>query len=337
MKKKEPPKRRPVRKARSLKAAALAKSAAPAERSSWWRVAVALAAAVAVAFGAFRTVRAKVAQHVLLESVGPLVPQGDQPGNLSGMMAIKADGAGGIFTLSRVSGPLWRVQHFDAGLVREGHAELLTKTVGELSDLAVLPDGGLWLANLSGALIRLDPGLKPVPRGQVKTGRSELRSLDRLPDGRLLALDVAGSALVFLDAQGKFLQETPVKSASGAHCVALVPEGLAWLEFRDMQTWVRVLDLDGKTLRRFLVQGVNASPPDRLAASGEALIINDSAGALGVVFYTVRGRPLGNNLGVGSSSIVNPGFVAGDPAGGIAYIHFGPGLIKVRLPWREIP
>lgn len=317
-------------------AASAEPAAASAGGFAWWRLAVALAVAAPLALGVQRVVQVKVSQHVVLEPLAPLVGQGQAPGNLSAVASIKADGHGGIVTLCRV-GDAWRVQHFDQGLTLLAWRDLPAHQFGELSDLAPLPGGGgAWLASLDGSLWRLGPDLKPAAK-PVKTGRSELRSIDVLPDGSLLALDVSTSSLVALDAQGRQTADTPVKSAAGARSLTLVPEGVAWLEFRGDAVWVRVLDLTGRTLRRFLVEGVGASAPDRLAASGNVLIINDAAGAKGVVFYDVSGRPLGNNLGVGANPVINPGFVAGDPAGGVAYIHYGAGLVKVRLPWREKP
>jgi hypothetical protein len=96
-----------------------------------------------------------------------------------------------------------------------------------------------------------------------------------------------------------------------------------------------VIDAEGGTLRRFMVQDMAPAPGDRLAASGSVLIINDQAGPSGLVFYTAQGKPLGQSLGGGTYSVANPGFVAGDPAGGVAYVHFNQGLLKFHLPWPE--
>jgi hypothetical protein len=326
---------KPAGKSRPAPAAAIPDSPDP-ERIPWWRALLVLALALPLGYGALKTVAVKRAQHVDLQPSGPLVPQGENPGQLSGITAIKADGQEGIFCLTR-TGPLWRVQHFDRNLALLAHVDLQSKALGELSDLAPMPDGGLLLAGLDGRLWPLDAALKPAKK-PIVTGRSDLRTLDRLADGTLFSVDVSSASLLFFDPAGKLLNEIPVKSASGARGIAKVPDGVAWLEFSDAgAVSVRVLDLQGKTLRRFKVKGIPAAAPVRLASSGRILVINDSSGTTGTVFYTLDGVPLGNNLGVGQNSIVNPGFVAGDPAGGVAYIHYGAGLIKVQLPWREKP
>jgi hypothetical protein len=286
-----------------------------------------------LAGGVWHTVQRKVAQHVDLEPLAPLLPQGDKPGDVSSVRSIKADGNGGIVTLSRLT-DAWRVQHFSVSFTPTACRDLPVTAVGEISDLAVLPDGVVCMAGLDGRLWRLDADLKPLREKPFKFDKREFRSLDRLADGRLVALDAVGSALVFIGPDGRQTGEAPLPAESAfPQCLAVVPEGLALEEFIGPEVWVRIIGLDGASLRHFLVRGLAASPPDHLAASGGVLLINDSAGPLGVVFISDHGKPLGNTVGVGTAPVTNTGFVAGDPAGGIAYVHFGAGLIKVRLPW----
>lgn len=313
---------------------------ASAERLRPGRLPAALVLAVLVGLGAFRTAQSKVAQHLLLQPLAPVVLQGETPGTLSGVTAIKADGQGGIVTLSE-AGNLWMVQHFGANLALLDHAEFTPKEMGQLSDLAVLPDGEVRLAGLDGSLYSLDSRLRRARKGfKAATGLNELHSLDRLADGRLVALDVLSSSMAMLDGQGKVLAEVPVQNPALVINVAVVPEGMAWLEGDGQSYWVRVLDLGGKSLRHFKVGELPPAAAVRMAASGGVLAFNDSGGSEGLVFYTVSGRPLGNSMclgpnefAIGEPNLEHPGFVAGDPAGGLLYIHYSIGLLKVRLPW----
>ncbi|HTB21332.1 MAG TPA: hypothetical protein VK914_01350 [bacterium] len=310
------------------------------ERPRPGRFLAALVLALLVGLGAFKAAQSKVAQHLLLQPLAPVVLQGSTPGTLSGVTALKADGRGGVVSLCEV-GDLWRVQHFGPGLALLDHADFTLKEMGQLSDLAVLPDGEVRLAGLDGSLYSLDPRLRRARRGfKAATGLNELHSLDRLPDGRLAALDVLTGSLDMLDGQGKVLAEVPVQNAALVVNVAVVPEGLALLEGDGQGYWVRVLDPGGKPLRHFKVEELPPAAAVRMAASAGVLAFNDSGGSRGLVFYTVSGRPLGNSVclgpnefAIGEPNLEHPGFVGGDPAGGLLYIHYSIGLLKVRLPW----
>ncbi len=153
------------------------------------RAVLALLCVIPVLWGAWKAVRVKVGQHVTLERMAPILPQGDKPGTLSFVHAIKADGKGGIVTLS-VQGAFWRIQHFDDHLLLSAYIDLDPKKVGNLTDLAVLPDGSVRLSVLDGSLVGLDARLRlSKPAWRTQTGLGQLRSLDALADGRLLAMD----------------------------------------------------------------------------------------------------------------------------------------------------
>ncbi len=324
----------PKRKARTtaVEAAVPVPDPPPPESVERLRPGRALAAAVlgvlALA-GAVRTVRVKIAQHWSLPLLAPLLPQGMVPGTLSRVVAIKPDRSVGILTLSQNGdGPqaVWRVQRFGPGLDLRACADFPWAGIGRLADLAPLPDGGLWLAGADGRLWRLDPQLRPVRAAWgLKTGRDAFDTLDRLPDGRLLALD-GGSASRVLDA-------ATVPELAGVRCASALPDGgLACLIPRDGQDWVEEWGPDETLRRSFPLAGLSDSSALRLAVCGQVLALNDFGGVRGVVFYGLDGKPLGDVVTVGSYVILNPGFVAADALPNVAYIHFGDGLIKVQLP-----
>lgn len=324
---------RPASRRRSVAPAVEVASGEPAAR--WWRLAVPVLAALVLAMGLRSVLVQKLAEHVVLQPLAPLLPAGGLPGGLAAPRAIKADGRGGIVSLSRLDHG-WRVQRFGADLALQAHADLPASLLGELSDLAAMPDGTVWLCGENGSLWRLDAALRLGLRARaLRTGLDGLRYIERVDGGGLAGLDCAGGVFVRLDALGRVLRQHPMPEAGRATGLVALPEGVAWLEFEGGKAWVRVFDAEGGALRRFPVDGVVPEPGDRLAASGGILLINDQGGPLGVVFYTSQGRPLGHSLGGTPYCVANPGFVAGDLAGGLAYVHFNQGLLKFRLPWPE--
>jgi len=285
--------------------------------------------------GAYRSAAQKVAQHVVAPRIGNILRQGDTSESISALQALKALPGGGFATLMhRPDG--WRVQLWDEMLNLKTVADIPVKAVGELVDLACLKDGQLWLGARDGRIWRLDAKLKPT--APFASGIKDLRGLDGLPDGSVAGLDVTDGELWRLGSDGKALSSTPSPEAVIAKNMAVFPDGaLALLQVRKGGVWVCVLDAAGKLERRIEIKGIIEAAPTRLATSGNVILVNDSRGSVGVVYYHRSGKPLGNTIGVGQFPIAHPGWVGGEASGKIAYIHYADGLVKVGLPWGEQP
>lgn len=293
---------------------------------------LALLALVAVfAAGAFNSLQQKAAQHVVAPRLGPILWQGDKPESISYIQALKARPGGGFVTLLRRPQG-WRIQAWNGSLTMTAYADIQAKAVGPLVDLACLTDGQLWVAASDGRIWRLDAHLKPS--APFQSGVKALSALEALPAGGAVALDVINGELWRLGADGQPGTGIPSSEASASKCLTVLPDGgLALLQSRPQGLWVCVLDPAFQVQKRFEVRGISESAPTRMAAAGDVLMINDSKGSVGVVFYHRSGKPLGNTLGVGKFPIAHPGWVSGDPGGEVAYIHYADGLVKVGLPW----
>lgn len=308
--------------------------AAAAESVVPWRAGLLLALGLGLAWPLARVLKTKVAEHVVALREGPLLEQGEAPGRVSGLLGLKATPAGGVVSLSRLqeAGP-YRVQVFGPDLELQAWKDFQASATGSLSDLAVQPDGQIWLAGRDGRLWKLAPGLR-LPARPLPSGGAELLGLDCLADGSLVGLDRAGKAIRRWDREGRPLEPLAFK-ALASRSFAVVPEGLAVLEGSERLA-IRILDLQGRSLRRWELKGIKPAAPVRVGASGSVLLINDAGGNRGVVYYHVSGKPLGNSVGIGKDPVLFSGFLAGGPAGK-AFVHYGLGLVKVRLPWREEP
>jgi hypothetical protein len=322
---------KPAPKAK-VKAAALTAPAQASERPALWRLALLLGLGASLAVPLKSILATKMAQHVYLHRTVPILEQGDVPGRLSGVIGMKGDAEGGVAAISR-SGDGFRVQRFDPSLTLTAHVEIPAKTL-EIADLAFVP-GGILLAGADGRVLLLDDKLKPQGKPSP-SGLTNVVSVDSR-DGIILALDPMNAAVGRLDAKGRLAgPPLELKQASGARNLAMLSQGgFALLLPRGSACVAAVFDAAGKQLRSFTFKDVGPASPVRMASMGEVLAVNDATGAIGLSFYRSSGEPLGNCIGIDHDVVAFPGFIAGDPLGRFAYVHFGAGLLKVALPWQE--
>lgn len=305
--------------------------AAAAERNAPWRLAVAVALLCTVAAGAARLAVIKTLQHHRLQVLAPLVPQGEAEGQVSLPLALKPAADGSLWALSRWKDTL-RLQLFDASF-RFQKAWVLDKSLFDTRDMALDPSGRLVLALGDGRLVPLDDKFKPGR--PLATGLGSLRALEALPKGGWLVYAADHHTLVTLAQDGAFVSELRLGAWPPVRDIAVTASGrVALLEEKGDRTQLRVLTPDLKVERLFRAAAHKAGEPNRVAAcDGELLIMNDAGGAKGVFFYNAAsGHLVAESLGSDRDLLIHPGFVAGDPARRVAWVHFGAGLLKVMTP-----
>lgn len=308
----------------------------PSASGRWLRALAALLLLLPWAWGVSRSMAIKVSEHVRLELMGPVIPQGEEPGKISAVAAIRGAEDGSFYTVSRIPGPGCRIQHFGEDGALLTWLDLPYAKSGVFAGLAVLPGGGLRLASEDGRLWALAPDLDPKSLAPLKSPLSAVSDLEAAAPDRLVALDRASGRLSLLDAAGGDAELDSAKIEAGAAVnLARCKDGLALLLRGSRRFIVQIYNPALQLQHRFSLPAPELSQPDVIGASGSVLMVNDAAGARGVCFYHLDGRGLGNAVGAGADPITHAGFAAGNPAGGRAFIHYGAGLIRVRLPWGE--
>jgi hypothetical protein len=288
------------------------------------------------AWGVRRSIAIKVSEHVRLERIGPILEQGDVPGRVSALVSLRVAPDRSVYSLSRLGTSDYRLQHFGPDQALLGYLDLPTARVGNLQALAILTDGALRLASVDGRLWALGADLKIGGLKPLKSPYNVVDDMECAAPGVLAVLDRGAGHVTLVSADGAESVSGDYKLSAGSGVnLARCQGGLALLE-QGQTNHVRVLAPDLKPLSRFRLPVPEPAAPDRIGAAGDIILINDASGPRGVCFYGLDGRALGNAVGVGPDPITHSGFLAGDPAGGTAYLHYGAGLVKVRLPWETV-
>jgi hypothetical protein len=299
--------------------------------------AVLLLVAVLV-FQAFHMVRMKVRQHIRVLPQAPILAQGDTPGKVTGVIDIKAGPEGTLLTLSKQPKGYF-LQRFNAGLAFESGTLFDPQKKPLFKDLVallVLNDARVLVAERNGRLIRLSKDFKV--EAEFKLDLIEIRSMGLSQEGQLWVLEPLAAKILVFSLEGRLLSEFGgPKTLESPRALVVTASGRAVvLDQAKDAYFLKIFSPSGKFERALRVENVSPSPPDTLAAGpAELVALNDAAGARGVLFFDVaRGRFYGETLGAAGSDepMVHPGFVSGDPKTGNFYLHFGPGLLKCRIP-----
>ena len=143
--------------------------------------------------------------------------------NPQGPMSLVADGQGGVWLLDGIN---WRLQRFDAAGRLQASKGL---PVGTAQDLALSPDGRLWVLDRLGAA----PGLYHFPPGA--------ESPTRLALPPSLAAKPGAISGVFCDAEGIYLEDAhdQVLRIADATGHAVAPDSVPGRPSRDGQLYLR--------------------------------------------------------------------------------------------------
>ncbi len=282
----------------------------------------------------------KTSQRVRMVPAGALVPQGEGDGKISNVVGVEVGSDGKVFVMS-----VWpkgiQLQRYSPDMVFEMARWIDPVTKGKKAPqiidptaLAISPVNTIYVAQKDGKIITLDTDFRF--KSALKLDMTELQDLEILGNGDLLVLDRLARRLRVHHPDGKLVSEFGSKKMISPKRLTLSSSGMAVvLDEVGGRYVLKVFSADNKFSRSVIVQNVAPSGPNQLGAgANDGVILNDSHGVRGVLFYDVaRGIFVGESLGASSGEpFLNPGFVSGDRRQGTYFLHFGPGLQKARLP-----
>ncbi|HTB21330.1 MAG TPA: hypothetical protein VK914_01340 [bacterium] len=325
------------------KGARALRGASPRKSSKLWVVPVGMLLVLATV-GIFLVAHARYLASLQFDMLrdAPIVPQGHDQGQATGLANLAGDPQGHVFVLESQPGTPVRLQRFDA---QDSPNTLVYKPAGKGEDLTAAvdvdcdPHGQVYVLLRDGRVQVLSNDLNY--ERSIFTGITGGSAISVNSAGRIYVADEQNNKVVFFNPTGARGGEfggpasadvslvTPILMRVAADDEIVVVEGTP----TGMRA--RIFNKDQTLRKTFLVDKLNEAPPVHMGINSQLKIFfNDASGSSGIDCWDlVTGKFFGASQATKDGvKFVNPGCIGANRYTPDVFVHTVPGLVKCQLP-----